>query len=60
MPEARQRLPTVSMAAGSIINGWLNSQSSMAIAEKVVERQLNAADQQKLIDQFINDLGDAL
>ena len=33
---------------------------SMAIAEKVVERQLNAADQQKLIDQFINDLGDAL
>ena len=33
---------------------------SMAIAEKVVERQLNAADQQKLIDQFINELGDAL
>ncbi len=33
---------------------------SMAIAEKVVERQLNAADQQKLIAQFINDLGDAL
>ena len=33
---------------------------SMAIAEKVVERQLNAADQQKLIDQFIDDLGDAL
>ena len=33
---------------------------SMAIAEKVVERQLNAADQQNLIDQFINDLGDAL
>jgi len=33
---------------------------SMAIAEKVVERQLDAADQQKLIDQFINDLGDAL
>ena len=33
---------------------------SMAIAEKVVERQLNAADQHKLIDQFINDLGDAL
>ena len=33
---------------------------SMAIAEKVVERPLNAADQQKLIDQFINDLGDAL
>lgn len=33
---------------------------SMAIAEKVIERQLNAADQQNLIDQFINDLGDAL
>ena len=33
---------------------------SMAIAEKVVERQLNAADQQKLIDQFISDLGDVL
>ena len=33
---------------------------SMAIAEKVVERQLNAADQQKLIDQFINELGDVL
>ena len=33
---------------------------SMAIAEKVVERQLNADDQQKLIAQFINDLGDAL
>ena len=33
---------------------------SMAIAEKVVERQLNAADQQKLIDQFITELGDAL
>ena len=33
---------------------------SMAIAEKVVERQLNDADQQKLIDQFISDLGDVL
>ena len=33
---------------------------SMAIAEKVVERQLNAADQQKLIAQFIDELGDAL
>ena len=32
----------------------------MAIAEKVVERQLNDADQQKLIDQFINELGDVL
>ena len=33
---------------------------SMAIAEKVVERQLNDADQQKLIDQFIHELGDVL
>ena len=33
---------------------------SMAIAEKVVERQLNEADQQKLISQFIDNLGDAL
>ena len=33
---------------------------SMAIAEKVVERQLNDADQQQLIDQFINELGDVL
>lgn len=33
---------------------------SMAIAEKVVERQLNAANQQKLIAQFIDNLGDAL
>lgn len=33
---------------------------SMAIAEKVVERQLNEADQQKLISQFIDSLGDAL
>ena len=33
---------------------------SMAIAEKVVERQLNDSDQQKLIDQFISNLGDVL
>lgn len=33
---------------------------SLAIAEKVVERQLAAADQQKLIDQFIDNLGDVL
>lgn len=33
---------------------------SMAIAEKVVERQLNADDQQHLIEKFIDDLGDAL
>ena len=33
---------------------------SMAIAEKVVERQLNEADQQKLVEQFIDQLGDSL
>ena len=33
---------------------------SMAIAEKVVERQLTAEDQSKLINDFINSLGDAL
>lgn len=31
---------------------------AMAIAEKVVGRELNAADQGKLIDEFINELGD--
>ena len=33
---------------------------AMAIAEKVVERQLNEADQQGLINQFIENLGEAL
>ena len=33
---------------------------SMAIAEKVVERQLNDGDQQKLVEQFIDRLGDSL
>ena len=33
---------------------------SLAIAEKVVERSLAAADQQKLIDDFLNNLGDVL
>ena len=36
------------------------SSLSMAIAEKVVERQLSDADQQKLINQFISNLGDTL
>ena len=31
---------------------------AMAIAEKVVGRELNAADQSQLIDAFINELGD--
>ena len=33
---------------------------SMVIAEKVVGRQLNEDDQQKLVSQFIDNLGDAL
>ena len=33
---------------------------SLAIAEKVVERSLAQADQQKLIDDFLNNLGDVL
>ena len=33
---------------------------SMAIAEKVVERQLNEADQQQLVEQFIDRLGESL
>lgn len=31
---------------------------AMAIAEKVVGRELQTADQEKLIDEFINELGD--
>ena len=34
------------------------SDLAMAIAGKVVGRELNAADQSKLIDSFINELGD--
>lgn len=33
---------------------------AMAIAEKVVERELSDADQEKLVSKFIDDLGDAL
>ena len=33
---------------------------AMAIAGKVVERELNAADQSALIDNFINELGDGV
>ncbi|MBQ8758051.1 MAG: F0F1 ATP synthase subunit B [Oscillospiraceae bacterium] len=33
---------------------------AMSIAEKVVGRQLNDADQSKLVDQFINELGDGV
>ena len=32
------------------------SEMAMAIAEKVVGRELNAADQSKLVDEFINEL----
>ena len=34
------------------------SDIAMAIAEKVVGRELNAADQAKLVDSFIDELGD--
>ena len=34
------------------------SELAVAIAEKVVGRELNQADQAKLVDSFINDLGD--
>ena len=34
------------------------SEMAMAIAGKVVERELNAADQAGLIDRFIDELGD--
>lgn len=33
---------------------------AMAIAEKVVGRQLNAQDQDKLFDEFLNELGDGV
>lgn len=33
---------------------------AMSIAEKIVGRQLNDADQSKLVDQFINELGDGV
>ena len=33
---------------------------AMAIAEKVVGRQLNEADQDKLFDEFINELGESV
>ncbi len=36
------------------------SDIAMAIAEKVVERQLNAEDQETLVNRFIDDLGGAL
>lgn len=34
------------------------SEMAMAIAEKVVGRELNDVDQAKLVDEFINELGD--
>ncbi len=36
------------------------SDIAMAIAEKVVERELSAEDQEDLVNRFINDLGGAL
>ena len=36
------------------------SEMAMAIATKVVGRELNSADQSNLVDQFINELGDGV
>ena len=46
----------------SALNGAKDeiSDIAMAIAEKVVERQLNAEDQEALVSRFIDDLGGAL
>ena len=43
-----------------MVTGQTNEISglAMAIAGKVVERELSAADQEQLIDRFINELGD--
>jgi F-type H+-transporting ATPase subunit b len=36
------------------------SELAMAIAEKVVGREINEADQTKLVNSFIDELGDTL
>jgi len=50
----------IAMEKKKAINDAKNEISDMAlaIAGKVVERELNPADQTKLIDKFINELGD--
>lgn len=50
----------IAMEKKKAINDAKNEISGMAvaIAEKVVGRELNAADQAKLVDDFINELGD--
>lgn len=50
----------IAMEKKKAINDAKNeiSDLAMAIAGKVVDRELNSADHAKLIDQFINELGD--
>ena len=50
----------IAMEKKKTINDAKNEISglAMAIAEKVVARELTAADQSKLVDDFINELGD--
>ena len=52
----------IAMEKKKAINDAKNEISglAMAIAGKVVERELNAADQADLIDRFINELGDGV
>ncbi|MCD7858725.1 MAG: F0F1 ATP synthase subunit B [Firmicutes bacterium] len=49
---AREKKQAVNDAKGEI------SDIALAIAEKVVGRELNAADQQRLVDEFLKDLGE--
>ena len=52
----------IAMEKKKAINDAKNEISglAMAIAGKVVERELNAADQSAMIDNFINELGDGV
>ena len=54
---ADNNVVTVKGPKGSLTQQF-NANMAIAIAEKVVGRELNAADQSKLVDDFINELGD--
>ena len=58
--QAQQTAAQIKLKASSDIEMEKNEISglAMAIAGKVVERELSAADQEQLIDRFINELGD--
>ena len=60
--EANEILTHIELEKKNALNGAKDEISgiAMAIAEKVVERQLNEEDQEKLVNQFIEDLGGAL